>query len=103
LHALAHYDNSRSNPANPNPDATVREGEQTTDEMFRGHFEVARADEDLTAPPTLRKTLARAPLLLVGVALLGLVTVVVFRRWLSRAGRAAGRGQFQQPDAGVSS
>lgn len=32
------FDNSASNPANPDPGATVRFGEQTTDEMFIGYF-----------------------------------------------------------------
>ena len=32
------YDNSADNPANPDPSATVRFGEQTADEMFIGYF-----------------------------------------------------------------
>ncbi|MCW5556950.1 MAG: redoxin domain-containing protein [Verrucomicrobiae bacterium] len=32
------FDNSASNPANPDPKATVRFGEQTRDEMFIGYF-----------------------------------------------------------------
>jgi peroxiredoxin len=43
----AHYDNSSNNPANPDPNATVIAGKQTTDEMFNGYFEFALADEDL--------------------------------------------------------
>jgi thiol-disulfide isomerase/thioredoxin len=35
----AHYDNSAANPANPDPDRTVRWGEQTTDEMMIGFID----------------------------------------------------------------
>ena len=32
------YDNSKENPANPDPSKTVRFGEQTWDEMMIGYF-----------------------------------------------------------------
>jgi peroxiredoxin len=51
LRCTAVYDNSESNPANPDPTATVRAGPQSWDEMFNGYFDVVRADEDLTQPP----------------------------------------------------
>ncbi len=35
------YDNSEDNPANPNPDITVRWGQQTDDEMHVGYIEYA--------------------------------------------------------------
>lgn len=38
LRATAWYDNSEGNPANPDPTATVRFGEQTWDEMMIGYF-----------------------------------------------------------------
>jgi len=41
LQAVAHFDNSRNNPHNPDPDAAVRWGEQTYDEMMVGFFDVA--------------------------------------------------------------
>ncbi len=41
LQALARFDNSRQNMHNPDPDAEVRWGEQTTDEMMVGFFDVA--------------------------------------------------------------
>jgi hypothetical protein len=41
LQAVAWYDNSRNNPHNPDPDAAVRWGEQTSDEMMVGFFDVA--------------------------------------------------------------
>ena len=43
LQAVAWYDNSRANPHNPDPDAAVRWGEQTYDEMMVGFFDVAVA------------------------------------------------------------
>lgn len=50
LRCTAVYDNSTDNPANPDPTAEVRAGQQTWDEMFNGYFDVALADEDLTRP-----------------------------------------------------
>ena len=50
LHCIAHYDNSAANPANPDPNATVHTGKQSSDEMFNGYFDVALADQDLTQP-----------------------------------------------------
>jgi len=41
LQAVAWYDNSESNPHNPDPNAAVRWGEQTYDEMMVGFFDVA--------------------------------------------------------------
>lgn len=41
LQAVATYDNSRNNPHNPDPDAAVRWGDQTSDEMMVGFFDVA--------------------------------------------------------------
>ncbi len=41
LQAIAWYDNSRKNPHNPDPDEAVRWGDQTTDEMMVGFFDVA--------------------------------------------------------------
>ena len=41
LQAVAWYDNSRGNMHNPDPEAAVRWGEQTSDEMMVGFFDVA--------------------------------------------------------------
>jgi Copper type II ascorbate-dependent monooxygenase, C-terminal domain len=41
LQAVAWWDNSRGNPHNPDPGAAVRWGEQTSDEMMVGFFDVA--------------------------------------------------------------
>jgi mono/diheme cytochrome c family protein len=47
LEAVAWYDNSQNNPHNPDPEAAVRWGDQTYDEMMVGFFDVAvRADLD---------------------------------------------------------
>jgi mono/diheme cytochrome c family protein len=43
LQAIAWYDNSANNPHNPDPNAAVRWGEQTYDEMMVGFFDVAVA------------------------------------------------------------
>jgi hypothetical protein len=41
LRVVAWYDNSRNNPHNPDPDATVTWGDQTSQEMMVGFFDVA--------------------------------------------------------------
>ncbi len=41
MHCTAHFDNSAENPANPDPAAAVRWGEQTWQEMLIGWFDVA--------------------------------------------------------------
>mgnify|MGYP001017862235 CR=1 FL=1 len=38
IHCLAHFDNSKFNPYNPDPNATVKEGDQTYEEMMFGFF-----------------------------------------------------------------
>jgi mono/diheme cytochrome c family protein len=41
LHAIAWFDNSANNPHNPDPNRAVRWGDQTSDEMMVGFFDVA--------------------------------------------------------------
>jgi hypothetical protein len=41
LQAVAYFDNSKNNPHNPDPNATVYWGDQTYDEMMVGFFDVA--------------------------------------------------------------
>lgn len=41
LRAIAWYDNSKNNPHNPDPNRTVTWGDQTSDEMMVGFFDVA--------------------------------------------------------------
>lgn len=43
LQAIAWFDNSSKNPHNPDPDAMVRWGDQTRDEMMVGFFDIAVA------------------------------------------------------------
>jgi peroxiredoxin len=50
LRAVAHFDNSAANPANPDPSATVTYGKLTTDEMFHGYFDAAFLPPKGSAP-----------------------------------------------------
>jgi hypothetical protein len=45
LRAIAWYDTSKNNPHNPDPEKTVLWGDQTSDEMMVGFFDVAVAAE----------------------------------------------------------
>jgi len=55
MHCVAHFDNSRFNLLNPDPEKTVTWGDQTWDEMMIGYFDIAvpvellRPDEDKAA------------------------------------------------------
>ena len=51
LHCVATYDNSKNNFSNPNPNATVRWGEQTWEEMMIGYFDMTVAGQDLIKNP----------------------------------------------------
>ena len=44
---LAHFDNSTLNPFNPDPSATVRDGQQTYQEMMYGYVFYTKDDENL--------------------------------------------------------
>jgi hypothetical protein len=46
IECTAHHDNSTNNPYNPNPNATVRWGDQTWEEMMIGWFAVV-VDNDV--------------------------------------------------------
>ena len=50
IEAIAHYDNSRFNPYNPDPEETIRYGVQTIDEMMNGYVFFTYDDEDLNLP-----------------------------------------------------
>ena len=58
IHAVAHFDNSATNPSNPDPDKTVSWGDQSWDEMMIGYFtiavpaaiEIAVPESDLRGP-----------------------------------------------------
>lgn len=45
IHCIAHFDNSKNNAANPDPDATVRWGDQTWEEMMIGFLTLSRPVE----------------------------------------------------------
>jgi peroxiredoxin/mono/diheme cytochrome c family protein len=53
LRCVAAFDNSPANPANPDPTATVRYGQLTTDEMFHGYFDAANMPSDPSRTPRL--------------------------------------------------
>ncbi len=84
IRAIATYDNSIRNPANPDPTATVRAGPQSTDEMFNGYYDFIRADEDLTRPPPMGQIPHAALVVGIGSALL-----LGWRRHRARSNRLA--------------
>ena len=54
LKCVAHFDNSKHNPSNPDPTQKVRWGEQTWDEMMIGYFEAVFMNQNLSIPePTV--------------------------------------------------
>jgi peroxiredoxin/Ca2+-binding EF-hand superfamily protein len=57
IKAIAHYDNSSKNPANPDPNRTVRWGQQTTDEMMIGYIEYHMDDGSLSRADQVRDQL----------------------------------------------
>lgn len=54
LEYTAHFDNSRNNPANPDPTQTVYWGDQTWEEMAVAFFEVAEPRDALSEPEPQR-------------------------------------------------
>ena len=61
---LAHFDNSKWNPFNPDATKTVRFGQETYDEMMYGFYFYTRDDEDLQLhvdPKTGRASAAAEP------------------------------------------
>ncbi|QDS98305.1 redoxin domain-containing protein [Adhaeretor mobilis] len=58
IHAVAHYDNSTANLSNPNPDVTVRWGDQSWDEMMIGYFLIS---VPVDAPVALPESELRLP------------------------------------------
>jgi len=49
---IAHYDNSLNNSRNPDPTQEVHWGEQTSDEMLMGYFQVVAGVSDQPEPLT---------------------------------------------------
>ncbi len=60
MHCVARFDNSTDNPANPDPGATVRWGDQTWNEMMIGYFDVA-VPIGQAAPARARRPVAANP------------------------------------------
>ena len=58
LRCVAHFDNSTGNPANPDPSALVKAGQQSWEEMFNGYYDIVLADQDLTRPEPWSRSLA---------------------------------------------
>jgi len=57
IQVIAHYDNSPNNPRNPDPSQEVHWGEQTSDEMLMGYYQVVVDHSDLpehASPVTFR-------------------------------------------------
>jgi Glycogen recognition site of AMP-activated protein kinase len=55
LRCVAHFDNSKGNRSNPDPEAAVKWGDQTWEEMMIGFYSYAQVDQDLRlGPPTAR-------------------------------------------------
>ena len=50
IECVAHFDNSSRNPANPDPKAEVRWGDQTWEEMMIGFYTFTRGAEQTTTP-----------------------------------------------------
>ena len=46
IRCAAHFDNSPGNAANPDPNKTVKFGEQTHEEMMIGFFDIATPRDD---------------------------------------------------------
>ena len=58
LRAIAHYDNSANNLANPDPTVTVRTGQQSWDEMFNAYYDFVLADQDRRQSSWVRNSLS---------------------------------------------
>ena len=89
LEAVAHYDNSAFNPFNPDPKATVKDGQQTYQEMMNGFVFYVEADEKLglDIDAKIRSVVDRTdsssratatwPMLLAGVWFVGLLAATI--------------------------
>jgi hypothetical protein len=95
LLCTATFDNSSGNPNNPDPAATVRYGNQTTDEMLQGHFELCLAD-DMRATAYYQSSWWQVPGWLGPLALLSAIGLICRNRW-----RAAVARRVRDPDAAV--
>jgi hypothetical protein len=62
IECTAHHDNSANNPANPNPNVTVRWGDQTWEEMMMGWFAVV-VDANLKPQDVIGRVAPQRPAL----------------------------------------
>ncbi len=59
IHVVAHYNNSKTNFSNPNPNQEVHWGEQTWEEMMIGYYDRTLAGQDLLKKPRLDTPVVR--------------------------------------------
>jgi hypothetical protein len=86
------FDNSADNPANPDPSVYVRQGLQTTDEMFQGYFEMYATDADSAfgrLGDQLRQFLLSHGKAAIGFATLGIIGLLLRQRLLRYLRRQA--------------
>lgn len=86
IRSTAVYDNSASNPFNPDPTVEVHAGPQSWEEMYNGYFDFALADGQASRPSlgdcarAVGGALVRPPVVLLGLALCGLIVARRGRR-----------------------
>src|SRR5262249_47572067 len=56
VHCVAHFNNSKSNYSNPDPNQTVRWGDQTWEEMMIGYLDITPVGQDLQKNPPAPRT-----------------------------------------------
>lgn len=92
VHCTAHFDNSRENPANPDPSKAIHWGLQSWDEMMIGYLDVVPAGEDRSRPLYAALPIDREWIVVgggaVGLCLIAAVAVLYARR---RGNRTAAR------------
>ncbi|WP_020470239.1 redoxin domain-containing protein [Zavarzinella formosa] len=79
VRCVAVYDNSKNNPANPDPDALVRTGWESTDEMFNGYLDIALADQDMAAESQTARLRIRGCLAVAAILLAVVFGLRIFR------------------------
>ncbi len=62
IECTAHHDNSANNPSNPNPNISVRWGDQSWEEMMMGFFSVV-VDASVSPQDVIIRTQPRRPAL----------------------------------------
>lgn len=81
------YDNSAGNPSNPDPTATVKDGQQSWQEMLNGFLDVTLADQDLPAVAAAENARTATTRGAVGVVVVAAAAGLgLRRRWANRVG-----------------